>query len=400
VALERRLPRPLLGLHACLGPELRGGRLLVLVDAFLLLGGAPLGARHPAHQVGHPPYAVAAGPRRVRRSRGGGDPARRGGDLDAGGGGGVGERGDAGEDGGGAGGHGGGRVGDRGRERRGVGREALGERRGGPGGHGARGGREAREVAAGAPLRARRGRQPRGVAAAQRGARLGLQRGQRDQRLAEAAVRVGEAEEVVQEPLREAGPAQQAAQRLPHLRVAQQLRERDEHPAHLRRRRGHGRRRRRRRGRAGRGLADHEAQRGHVVVQLQQQRVEAAGEAGRPDAVRRQLVARGRQSEGVGSGLRGRERDGAAVPGHRAWVCCVPLPFAVGRDRGCGFYRWSSRDGRRGLRDDGCVRVVLAGLSGCRADGETKDIVSAVAADLQSRAVTLRYVTLTFSFVF
>jgi len=265
VPLERRLPRFLLRLHARLGPELHGGRLVLLAAAaaaVLLLGGPPLGARHPAHEVGHLPYTVAAaGPRRVRRAGesrgGGGDPARSGGDLDdAGGSGGVGERGEAGEDGRGAGRHGDGGVGERGRERRSVRGEALGERRGRLGGHGAHGGREAREVARRAPLRATRGRQPWPVAAAaaaaaQRGARLGLERGERDERLAEAAVRVGEAEEVVEEALREARRAAQAAQRLLRLRVVQQVRERDEDTAHLRRRRGHGRRRGRAAGRGG-----------------------------------------------------------------------------------------------------------------------------------------------------
>ena len=112
---------------------------------------------------------------------------------------GVGERGEAGEDGRGARGHD-----DRGRERRGVG--GHGERRGGPGSHGAHGGREAREVPSGAPLRARRGLEPGGVAASPHGARLGLERCERDQRLAEAAVRVREAEEVVKQPVRERRP--------------------------------------------------------------------------------------------------------------------------------------------------------------------------------------------------
>ena len=111
-----------------------------------------------------------------------------------------------------------------------------------------------------------------------------------------------------------AGRRREAAQRLLRLRVSQQVEERDDDPAHLRGRDGDDRRRGRKQGRAGDG-----AQRGDVVVELQQQRVEAAGEAGGADAVRGQLVARGRQrEEGIRRGLRGRERDGAAVPGHRA----------------------------------------------------------------------------------
>jgi hypothetical protein len=89
---------------------------------------------------------------------------------------------------------------------------------------------------------ARRGREPGRVATAQRGARPRLERCERDQRLAEAAVRVGEAEEVVEQALRERGPAPQPAQRLPHLRVVEQLRERDEHARDLRRGGRHGRR--------------------------------------------------------------------------------------------------------------------------------------------------------------
>ena len=61
VPLERRLPHPLLGLHARLGPELLGGSLvLVVAPAVMLLGEPPLGVRHPAHKVSYPPYAVAA----------------------------------------------------------------------------------------------------------------------------------------------------------------------------------------------------------------------------------------------------------------------------------------------------------------------------------------------------
>jgi hypothetical protein len=168
---------------------------------------------------------------------------------------------------------------------------------------------------------ARRGREPGRVATAQRGARPRLERCERDQRLAEAAVRVGEAEEVVEQALRERGPGPQPAQRLPHLRVVEQLRERDEHARDLRRGGRHGRRD----GGGGRGPAEHQAQRGHVVVQLEDQRVEAAGKAGRADAVRRQLVARARQVRRP-AGLRRRERDGAAVPSHHGfdpsrWSC-------------------------------------------------------------------------------
>jgi len=61
VPLERRLPHPLLGIHARLGPELHGGSLvLVVAPAVMLLGEPPLGTRHPPHEVSHPPYAVAA----------------------------------------------------------------------------------------------------------------------------------------------------------------------------------------------------------------------------------------------------------------------------------------------------------------------------------------------------
>jgi hypothetical protein len=81
--------------------------------------------------------------------------------------------------------------------------------------------------------RARRGREPGPVATVQSGARLSLERGERDQRLAEAAVRVGEAEEVVEQALRERGPGPQPAQRFPHLRVVEQLRERDDHARDL-----------------------------------------------------------------------------------------------------------------------------------------------------------------------
>ena len=61
VPLERRLPHPLLGLHARLGPKLHGGRLvLVIAPTVMLLGEPPLGTPHPAHEVSHPTYAVAA----------------------------------------------------------------------------------------------------------------------------------------------------------------------------------------------------------------------------------------------------------------------------------------------------------------------------------------------------
>jgi hypothetical protein len=152
---------------------------------------------------------------------------------------------------------------------------------------------------------ARRGRPPRrGAARATRTPAWSSPRGERDQRLAEAAVRVGEAEEVVEQALRERGP-RQPPQRVPGLRVAEELREGGEHAADLRRGGGDGGRRRRDSG--GLGLAGHQAQRGHVVVQLEDKRVEAAGKADRPDAVRGQLVARSRQVGPARAWLRRRE---------------------------------------------------------------------------------------------
>ena len=64
-----------------------------------------------------------------------------------------------------------------------------------------------------------------------------------------------------------AGRRREAAQRLLRLRVSQQVEERDDDPAHLRGRDGDDRHRGRKQGRAGDG-----AQRGDVVVELQQQR--------------------------------------------------------------------------------------------------------------------------------
>ena len=107
------------------------------------------------------------------------------------------------------------------------------------GGHGACRGGDPWEVTAGPPQRTRRRREAGGLLPAQRGAGLGLECGERDERGAEAAVRVGEAEEVVQQQLRERG-AGEPAQRVLRLRVVQQVGERDEHPPQLLRALGHG----------------------------------------------------------------------------------------------------------------------------------------------------------------
>ena len=334
--LERRLPLQLLRVHGVLQfwpwPP-TGGRGGVLPP-----GGPALGARHPSHQVGDPPNARhggrgrrdpggddhvsrRGGRRRAAEPGGGGHPARRGGlDLDARRGGGDGERGHPGEDGRGCRGHGGGGVddgrGDGGR----VGGEVGGRCGRGLGGHGARRGGHPGEVPRGPAQRARRGREACGLLPAERGAGLGLEPGQRDQGATEAAVRVGEAEEVVQEALRERGRAE-AAQRVLRLRVVQQVREGDEDAAQLRRALGHGLRGVRLRLRRREQAAHQRPQVGHVVVKLEHQRVEPARQARRSGAVRRGLVGGGGAGTGAGARWRRRgpgrrERDGAAEPDH------------------------------------------------------------------------------------
>lgn len=177
----------------------------------------------------------------------------------------------------------------------------------GPGGHGARRGGDPREVPRGPAQRARGRREAGRVLPAQRGAGLGLERGERDQGVAEAAVRVGEAEEVVQQALRERGRAE-AAQRVLRLRVVQQAGERREHAAQPRRGLGHGLR-----GGPRRQAAHQRPQVGDVVVELEHQRVEPARQARRPRAVGDGLVVGGAGARaGPGRG----ERDRAAESDH------------------------------------------------------------------------------------
>jgi hypothetical protein len=317
--LERRLPLSLLRVPGGLQPGPRGRR-----GGVLPLGRSTLRTRHPPHEVGDPPDPRHGGrggpggghdrvPRRGGRRaepRGGGHPAGHGLDLDARRGGGDGERGDAGEDRRRGRGHGRGRVDDGGGDGRRVGGEVGGRGGRGPGGHGARRGGDPREVPRGPAQRARGRREAGRVLPAQRGAGLGLERGERDQGVAEAAVRVGEAEEVVQQALRERGRAE-AAQRVLRLRVVQQAGERREHAAQPRRGLGHGLR-----GGPRRQAAHQRPQVGDVVVELEHQRVEPARQARRPRAVGDGLVVGGAGPRWRRRGPGRRDRDRAAESDH------------------------------------------------------------------------------------
>ncbi|BAT11879.1 Os10g0542750, partial [Oryza sativa Japonica Group] len=233
----------------------RHGRLplLLLLVAVVLEGDGP----PPPEEVGHQPHGAG---RRAGGGVGRRCPWRRRGARRGLGGGGR----HAGEDGGGRGRHGGG-----------GGREGVGEgglvgvvSRGGTVGEVARGGGEPGDLPRRAPLRAQRRGEARPVAAPERGVGLGEELPERDERLPEAAVEVGEEEEVVEQLLRPRPP-----QRVLRLRVVEQVGEPGEHlPRPVRPVRHPGRPRLRR---CVRPLE----QRPRRVVQAGDERVEADGQA-------------------------------------------------------------------------------------------------------------------------
>jgi hypothetical protein len=235
-----RLPLLLLLLAAAFRLEIRlsraGPGLAAAATATATASDDGHRAPAPPEEVGDPPHGRGGHLRgRDRRQRG----RHRAGRRRRGGG------GQPGEDGGGRGRRGarGGRdgVGHRGlavvRRHRcaGAGRAAVREA--------AQRGGEAGEVAVGAAPGAERRRQTGGVAAAQRGVRLAEKLAPREQRLADAPVRVGQEEEVVQQALgprcRRLAAAVAAAvvadQRVPRLRVVEQVRQPGQEAGQVRR---------------------------------------------------------------------------------------------------------------------------------------------------------------------
>jgi len=193
-----------------------------------------------------------------------------------------------------------------------------------------RGGRQAGHLPRRPPLRLQRGGEAGAAAPAQRGVRLGEELPERDERLAEAAVEVGEEEEVVEELLRPGVPPERVAR----LRVVEQVGEPRQDAPRAGGAVGDPR------GPRPRGRVGPRQQRARRVVQRRRQRVQAHGEAGGPHPRVRQLlgpraVQQERRRHRLGRRQRG-ERP-TEPDGHRASLLCSAPPASCsacsGRER-------------------------------------------------------------------